>query len=304
MRYRPYLIDNKRVTTRTVRHATAWLLALALLGGCSWIPGYAWDRFGTTLVSRTDEWLALDAEHKDALRARMAPWLDELRRERLPRYAAFLRTLAERTRDGGFDAGDAAWLEAHADLLYQDAVESALAWIAPTLADIDTEQRRHLAGRMREVNAEYRADHVDGPRRARAEAMARRIIDQVERWTGDLEWRQRRVVHEQAAELPDTVPDWYRYRLRMQAGLLALLHAGADERALRAHLTSWWIRQDTRRPGERRASQALRAGLRALLVELYDALSPSQRDGAIRRLRSVADDLDTITTSAPTPADE
>lgn len=297
-------MNNNRILTPRARHAAAWLLALALLGGCSWIPEYAWDRFGATLVSRTDEWLALDADGEDALRARMAPWLDDMRRERLPRYAAFLRALAERTRDGGFGAGDAVWLDARAEPLYDDAVESALAWLAPTLAGIDTEQRRHLAGRMREVNAEYRADHVDGPRRARAEAMARRIIDQVERWTGDLDWRQRRVVHERAAELPDTAPDWYRYRLRMQAGLLALLHAGADDRALRAHLASWWIRQDTRRPGERRASRALRAGLRELLVELYDTLSSSQRNGAIRRLRSVADDLDTITASAPAPAGE
>lgn len=284
--------------TRTVPCAMAWLLVLAL-PACSWIPEYAWNRFGTTLEARTDEWLALEADGEAALRARMAPWLAEMRHERLPRYAALLRTLAARTRDGGFNDADAAWLEARVEPLYRDALASALAWIAPTLAGIDAAQRRHLADRMREANAEYRADYLDGPPGARADALARRIVDQVERWTGDLDWSQRELVRQRAGDLPDTAADWYRYRLRMQAGLLALLHAGADEAAVREHLASWWVRRDTRRPGARQASDALRAGLRALLVELHDMLTPTQRRGTIRRLRGVADDLEAVAAAAP-----
>lgn len=145
--------------TRTVPRAAAWLLLLAL-PACSWIPEYAWNRFGTALEARTDEWLALEADGEAALRARMTPWLAEMRHERLPRYAALLRTLAARTRDGGFDDADAA-------------------------------------------------------------------------------------------------------------------------------------------PGARQASDGLRAGLRALLVELHDMLTPTQRRGTIRRLRGVADDLETVAAAAP-----
>lgn len=281
-------------TSGNARRIAACLLVLVLAGSCSWIPEYAWERFAGSLATRTDDWLDLDAEDEEALRLRMAPWLDALRRERLPRYASFLRALARRTHDDGFGAGDAAWLERRIEPLYRDAFESALSWIAPTLADLDPGQRRHLATRMREVNADYREDYVNGSREARADAMARRIIAQVERWTGRLDPLQRRFVRERALALPDTAADWYRYRLRMQAGLLALLHADAGEAAIRDHLLSWWVRQDTRRAAERRASEALRAGLRTLLVELYGELTPAQRRASIRRLRSVADDLETI----------
>lgn len=276
---------------------------LALLGGCSLIPEYAWKRFEDMLMSNTDEWLALDAEDKEALRARMAPWLDELRRERLPRYAELLRTLAVRARDG-FDDADAAWLEEHAEPLYADAVESALTWIAPTLAAADAEQRRHLATRLREANAEFRRDYIERSHRARAHTVAEDIIDKVERWTGPLGPHQRRVVVDAAAELPDTTEEWYRYRLRMQAGLLALLHADADESAIREHLASWWVHRDTRRSHEHQATEALRAGVRALLVELHDALSPVQRNSTIRRLHSVADELDTLAANAPARASD
>lgn len=285
--------------TRLARGVLAWLLAVALAAGCSWIPEYAWERFGSRLEARADDWLDLDAADEELLRARMAPWLETMRRERLPRYASLLRSLARRTHDDGFGPADAAWLERRVEPLYRDAVESALDWIAPTLADLDAGQQRHLAMHMREVNADYRDDHVDGPRDARADAMARRIIAQVERWTGRLDPLQRRFVRERAFALPDTAADWYRYRLRMQAGLLALLHADAGEAAIRDHLASWWVRQDTRRAAERRASEALRAGLRELLVALHGELTPAQRRETIRRLRRVADDLETVAASAP-----
>ena len=268
------------------------LLACALvllLPACSFV-GFAWQRADGAIMARAQDWLDLDAGQEARLAQRVTPWLERVRRRRLPEVAAFLDQLAARTTDG-FSSADAGWADERFWTLYDDVVGSAIEWIAPALASLEPAQRRHLARRMEERNASYRAEYVDVPEPQRQRALAQRIVRQVERWTGPLDARQRDLVRARAAKLPDTAPAWYDYRLRMQAGLLALIDAGASAGEIEAHLRDWWIEFSPRRAAEVAGTRALRAGIRGLLVELAATLRPGQRRAAIDRFRDLGADL-------------
>ncbi len=95
-------------------------------------------------------------------------------------------------------------------------------------------------------------------------------------------------------ELPDTSGEWYRYRTRMQAGLLARLRGDADETEVAAWLRGWWVERAALRPGDRAAFERFERALVDLLAEFAAALTPAQRLAVGRRLRGIADELGTI----------
>jgi len=264
--------------------------ALALLASCSFME-LAWDRADEVIVERANDWLALRPEQEEALRARLEPWLENVRHTMLPRYADFLDELAARTDSGGFEHGDAAWAQARLATLYDDTVRSMLPWLSAVLSDLDSAQRRHLAERMRQRNADYRSEYVVRSADERERVLAERVIRQVERWTGPLDVRQKALVHRRAGDLPDTAGSWYHYRVRMQAGLLSRLDADAGAQPVAHHLEAWWVDLAARRPRQRRATEALAGAIGHLLVDLGETLSATQTQAAVRRLHTVAADL-------------
>lgn len=265
-------------------------MMLAPLAACSFLE-FAWERADDVIVERADDWLALRPMQEDALRARLGPWLERVRHTLLPRYADFLDDLAARADDGGFEASDATWAQAQLTTLYDDTVRSMLPWLSATLSDLDVDQRRHLARRIRQRNADYRSEYVARSADERARMVAERIIRQVERWTGPLDVNQRALVHRRATGLPDTAGGWYRYRVRMQAGLLSRLDTQAGVEPVARHLERWWIELAARRADERSATEALTGAMRRLLVDLGTTLSATQTQAAVRRLHSLAADL-------------
>lgn len=270
------------------RLAAAGVLLL-VLGGCSFL-GFAWQWAGGAIVGRVDYWLDLDERQEERLARRLEPWLEGMQRTRLPAAAAALDGFADRTA-AGFGTADVEWASDRFWALYRETLDDVVAWLAPTLASLDARQRRHLARRMKRSNADYRAEYVDVSERERKRALAERIIEQVERWTGPLEPAQHELIHERARHLPDTAPAWYEYRLRMQAGLLAELARDAPPESIAAHLRAWWIEFEPRRPADVAGTRALRAGIRALLVDVAVTLEADQQATTVRRIRSLGADL-------------
>lgn len=280
-----------------MRRARGAAIACVLaLGGCTFIE-LAWRQAEGTIVDRVDRWVDLDPDQETALTRRVGSWLGTVRRTRLPAVADFLDGVAART-ERGFGTADMEWASDRFWSHYRATVDDVIGWLAPTLAALDRDQRHHLVSRMRASNKDYRAEYVDIDADARRAALATRIIDQVERWTGPLDRRQRELVHDRAADFPDTAPDWYRYRLRMQAGLMEKLERGAPAEVIARHLRAWWIDLGPRRPWEVAATGRLRAGIRELLVELADTLDETQRATAVGRLRDLSTDLRGLAASA------
>ncbi len=268
------------------------VLLPALAGGCTLAPELAWQQADNVIVVRANDWLDLEPRQEQQLRQRLEPWLQDVRRQRLALYAEFLRELADRVT-ADIDLDDARRVSDRFEVLYRDTASSFLPIIAPTLATLSPEQQHHLANRIRERNDEYRADFIEG-RDDGMYAIAERIMEAVERWTGALEPKQRAVVHEHVRELPRTAPQWFRYRRNMQQRLLAQIEEGAPVEAMERTLHHWWVERGADEFADSPRVKELREGLHRTLVELGRTLTAAQRAEARRRLHARAETLQTL----------
>lgn len=276
------------------RRLGAPLLAmLLLLGGCS-VLSIGWRFADGVIVERVDDWVALTPAQRERLEQRLGPWLDRTASRRFPGYSVFFREAAQRVR-GGIVPADGPWAWQRVRSLYQALVNDVLqAWLAPVLADLDPVQLRHLRRRMETANDEYRARSIEVTRRESQRALASRIIDTVENWTGPLSVQQTEMVYRGIRELPDTSLEWYEYRLRKQAGLLALLRSDPEPAAVATYMSDWWIERSGLPAAEREAFDGFRQQLVDLLTELTLSLTPRQRASVDRRLRTIVDELEVI----------
>lgn len=278
---------------RGYRFRTSVLALLVVLTGCSAFS-LAWNYVDGVLADRVDEWVALTPPQRADLGQRLQPWLDHIARERMPDYIDFLRTAARRTRSE-LTATDVDWAYRGARTRYRALLGDAIdAWIAPALTGIDREQHRHLRRRMAAENAAYRGRYIAVSRRESQRALAARMIRFIEDWTGRLSVHQTELLHHGVRELPDTSREWYRYRTRMQAGLLARLRGDAEEAEVAAWLRGWWVERAALRPDDRAAFNRFEHALVDLLADFATTLTPMQRLALGRRLRGTADELETI----------
>lgn len=277
---------------RAHRRAAVIAALLLILGGCTAAPEFAWQRVDDIITDRADEWLDLQPPQEQRLRQRLQPWLEEVRRQRLDEYADFLDELAGRI-DKDIRLDDVRWANERFDALYKETMRSFLPVIVPTLAELSPAQQRHLAQGMKERNSDYRADYIDGRDEGRY-ALAERIIDAVERWTGRLEPKQRSMIHADVHELPRTAPAWFRYRRNMQQRLLQQIEDGAAPAEIEHTLRRWWVEQGRNDIARWDRMEELRSGLHRTLLELARSLSALQRAETRRRLQARADNLRTI----------
>jgi hypothetical protein len=269
------------------------LIPLLVLAGCSAFS-LAWNYVDGVLADQMDEWVALDPPQRAELDQRLQSWLDTIAVERLPEYTEFVRAAGRRTRSG-LTGADAEWMYRGARTRYRALVAGAVdAWIAPTLVSIDRAQMRHLGARMQSENAAYRARYLDVPRHESQRALAARIVEFIEGWTGPLSVQQTELLYREVRALPDTSRQWYQYRVRMQAGLLTLLHRGADEARVAAWMRGWWAERARLNPDDRAAFDDFEDELIDLLGTFARTLTPAQRLSIGRRLRGIADQLEAI----------
>lgn len=269
------------------------LILLAAVAGCSSFS-LAWSYVDGVLAGRVDDWVDLTAPQRAELDERLQPWLDRVAIERMPEYTAFLRAAARRTRDR-LTAADVEWVYRSLRARYRELMADAVdVWIAPALSDLSADQLRHLRTRMQTDNRAYRERYIDVTRQQSQRALAARIIDFIERWAGPLGVHQIRMLNRGVRELPDTSLEWYRYRTRMQAGLLSRLDRDADQTEVAAWMRGWWVERATLRPGERAAFDRFEQALVGLLSEFAATLTPRQRLSLGRRLRGLADELEAI----------
>ncbi len=269
------------------------MLVLVLLTGCSALS-LAWSYLDGAIVDRVDDWVDLTPPQNAELQRQLEPWLDHIAIERMPDYTAFLRAAARRTRSE-LTAADVEWAYEGAKGRYEGLMADAIdAWLADTLARTDREQRDHLRQRMQRKNTEYRERYIDVTHRESQRSLAARMIDFIEEWTGPLDVQQTQLLYRGVRALPDTSLEWYRYRTRMQAGLLALLRRDADAMEVAAWMRGWWVDRAALRPDERTAFDRFRRGLVDLLTEFAATLTPIQRLSIGRRLRGLAHQLESI----------
>ncbi|WP_225780845.1 DUF6279 family lipoprotein [Xenophilus sp. Marseille-Q4582] len=276
----------------------------ALLAGCSTLRlGY--EQLPTLAYWWLDRRLDFDDAQSLQIRAALAQWQAEHRREELPRLAVLLDE-AQALVAGEISAAQAcrfgeavrARLRAAAAL-----AEAPAARIALTLGPAQTEA---LARHQARDNEEFRRDWLA---RSPAQQQARRYDEQRKRYEdfyGRLTEAQRALLRQGIAASRFDAARIDAERRRRQAELLALLRGWqrtpVSEAAARAALAAQLDRLQSPPPGPWQAQQqALWEEGCADFAALHASTSPAQRARAAQRLQDYARDLRALHES-PAPA--
>ncbi len=259
----------------------------------------------TAACSRTQffydraDWLAYrwTAGLVDANAAQKQTWRELLRQamaqhrqELLPAVVDLLGELEAALRRGPSEATLTCWGSV-ADQVYADHVRWAVPTATAVLSDLSAQQIEYLGGELEERNQAYMAKYLDSDPERRREARIQRYVERFERWTGELNADQVRLIEQSLQGLPDLAGDWLAYRRDRQALLLELLRSGAEPEVLQGFITEWWEDFAGRAPSLVRDSERLREGTLQMIVALEPELTDRQRAELLDNITELRSEL-------------
>lgn len=270
---------------------TLLLLLVALVAGCSALR-LSYSQADTLIAWRANEYFDLNPLQRDDLNERLERLHAWHRYEQLPDYAVFTSTAIAKARQG-LKHDDLVWFIEGLKGRYRVIVNRASTDAAEMLATLAPGQIDALQKQWRKVNRKFAREYeLDGSVEKRKRARLKKVLDQIQDWTGGLTYEQEQKI----AALLDAIPliEHLRHadRIRRQQEFLQLLRLRANPQQFRPKLQAWlgdWER------GRAPEYQQLSVELYAKRIEFYLAvdklLTPGQRQIALHRLQEYVDDF-------------
>ena len=224
------------------------------------------------------------------------------RESELPLLIAYL-DLAGRVVEQRDDSVGAACLVDGALLIYQRHARLAAELAAPLLAELGTDQLRHLAKYTTQRQQDAVKHYLDPDPQRRNAARQKRITERIEKWTGKLNDSQRQQVKDALEKIPDLSAAWLAYRAEHTDTLLAMIANGVDTEALREYLDGWWVRRDGTSAETSQSWDVARSEFIQLMDNITTSLTDTQRARFEKRLGELRDDLAPFLSSPQQPAD-
>jgi len=263
----------------------AWLL-LVLVAGCG-VLRFAYNNADVFLRWQLGRYLDVHGEQSEELDARIGSFVAWHRANALPQYAKLLGEAAQRL-ERGLSQEDLVWGYDSVQAQILEGVRVGAGEIADLLDRLSAEQAEHLERRFAEDNRKFARDHLKGSEEERRRRRAKRNVDRLEEWFGELNEAQTERVRRYSERAPFTDAYRDRERKRLQSELLQIIRA----REARVRLADWAVKWEQRRePAHARAARAQRAEYFAMLLDLEKTLTPAQRQSAERRLRELIADF-------------
>ena len=269
----------------------AALSCLLLIAGCSALR-LSYSQADTLLAWRANEYFDLNPLQRDDLNDRLERLHAWHRYEQLPDYAVFTSTAIAKARQG-LKYDDVVWFIEGLKGRYRVIVNRASTDAAEMLATLAPEQIDALQKQWRKVNRKFASEYdLDGSVEKRKRARLKKVLDQIQDWTGGLTYEQEQKI----AALLDAIPliEHLRHadRIRRQQEFLQLLKLRTNPREFRPKLQAWLVDWERGRAPE---YQQLSVELYAKRIEFYLAvdklLTPGQRQIALHRLQEYVDDF-------------
>lgn len=280
------------IPLRRLANLRAWMLAaLALLAGCAGMTRLAYDNADTLLQSLAQEYFDFDAAQSRDLKARLQRFHEWHRVNELPLYAAFLSS-ADRRFARGITTDDVTWAFDTMRARYRFLAARAIEEGAPLLATLSPAQVAVLERKLGDNNEKYARNFIlpDEPRRVRAQA--RRMLQSMRQWTGDVTREQQALIEDFARAHDRQTRLRFEDRVRWQNEALDLLRQRLPAKELAPRLAKLFTDPDARRSQEfRREDRRWQEDFGRLLVELNGTLSRIQRAHVAQRLESYASDF-------------
>ena len=243
-----------------------------------------------------DDYVGLGPGEEEWVDARIARAMAWHRARELPRYRAFLASVAERSSRPYTEAevGEALG-EVHA--AYERVVEHVLPDVAEFLARLDERRLAHLEHRFAEENERIAKEAAGGALEKRHAQSARRFAAHLEEWVGTLSQAQRAIVYRREAARVPMAEERLADRRYRQSETLALART-KDRDRIAGGLRRILLQPDGWRKPEYAAKLRERdkATVR-MIAELSATLSPAQRAHLQGRIRGYIRDITRLAAS-------
>ena len=253
---------------------------LAMLAGCG--SRFVYNRLDWISHYYLSNQVTLDDGQSRALQAELDDFFDWHRHSELPRYAQFL----DRMASDAVRPVNVAQLEAgqrEVDGFMRDSAAHAAPDAARWLDELRPAQIDELFENLAQKDRKARGENCEAPLAERREKSARKFVDRVEEWTGELTRPQRALILARYAALgrDDCEELAARERSRLEFRALVDRYRATPQFADRIAVFL------AHRPVDR----ADRERFLRLLVDINHSLTPEQRERTVGRLRLYAREM-------------
>ena len=251
---------------------------------------FAYNHADVYLRWQLTKYLDVHEAQSDDLDRHIDAFLAWHRASALPQYIRLVNEANTRFARG-FSQEDLVWGYDSIQAQILQSVRAGAGEIAELLDRLTPEQIAHIERRFAEDNRKYARDFLAGSVEERRRRRAKRNVERLEEWFGELSEAQFERVRRYAerAPFPEGMRD--KERNRLQAGFLAIVRA----REAKKRLADWAVEWERRREPEHAAiARAQRMEYFAMLVDLNKTLTPGQRQAAETRFRELASDFERL----------
>lgn len=201
------------------------------------------------------------------------------RKHALPEYTALLQKLGEAiNRDGAVTEDTVARLRTESHKLYELTMTPMIRPAAHVLSTLDSRQIANLDKKFADKNREEREKLLADSEQEMLALRAERHVEFVEQLAGRLSAAQKKAITELSLHIPFATRHYIEQREAKQAGLIALLNAGAGEEQIAALLRQWISAPETSRSAQQQqAIAAYENAMNGMTVRIFELLSVRQK---------------------------
>lgn len=281
------------------------LAAALLVAACSFTrlaymnTSFAYDNATPMLAWMAGDYVDMSGGQKDWVRERLQRAMAWHRAQELPEYRRFLEKVLARAEDGTISADDARFVHRSVRAYYHRALDYLAPDIADLLLQLDEEQVAQLEAKFDKDNKKFVKESIKGSPDERRRRDAKKYLEHLEEWVGDLTEEQRELVYNRVAALGEFPEDQLADRRYRQMGIVAIAKTrpprdkAVDEvRRLLVRTDSW------RRPEYIEKVRQRDERLFQLVADLGATLSAEQRAALQNRIRRFMNDCSELSAAA------
>lgn len=268
--------------------------ALLLLAGCG--TAFIYERVDGFAGRWVNGYVALGPEQQAALEAELEALHEWHRLEHLPRYAAWLRSVAAQLETpGALGPGEIRARGEELGGFWQELADRALPALLELGAGLEDAQVTEFVARLREEHEERLEEDAGRTAEWRAARRARSMERFLKRWTGRLSPEQRAEVRSWSQQLEPSREAWLESRVGWIDAMERALAARHDEEAL-GLTAGTLIARPEQRWSEEYAGIVARNSARTadFMAGFLSGLDSGQRTRAVERLESLAAELEAL----------
>lgn len=264
-------------------------LAALVLAGCNKI-GLVYEFADKLVLYNVEENFDLDKEQRAVLKDSVQAYFRWHRRNLLPAYADFLAYVADSSRDGlrpeEIRTGMSRFQE-----LYRRTLDPVAGISAAFLESLSPAQVDAWINRQRTKNRKLRND-FSGSLEERLDIRARKIIDELEDWTGRLSKDQKARIRALNGTVPWNGSLWLDLREQVQERVADMARRKAPADSLRVYLAAYFLRDESLKTPEYRERVKESERKTAILIDqIHHLLTDGQRAHFLQELDKLAQDL-------------